>query len=107
MLDVTLEQLQYMKKFILKYDDVDVDWFLQSAGQWYSEDYEKEDMEKLYKKYPELMYMISPRLMYRLQKFFNEEIMCASWCGVFNLSSIYRHIIEFEESNKELFKGEL
>lgn len=97
MLDVTFEQLEYMKRFILKYDDIDVDYFLIQQGHWYAEDYEKEDMENLYRKYPELMYIISPYLMYRLQKFYNNEFMCAGWCGVFNLSSIYRFIIEYEE----------
>jgi hypothetical protein len=103
MLDVTLEQLDYMKKFILKYDylgdEPDVDDYL--SQEWWQEDYEKEDMVKLYKTYPELMYMISPYFMYRLQKFYNNEFYCASWCGVFNLSSIYEFIKDFEKENKD------
>lgn len=99
MLDVTLEQLQYMNKFILKYDsggdEPDVDDYL--SQDWWQEDYEKEDMVKLYKAYPELMYMISPYFMYRLQKFFNAECMCAGWCGTYKLSSIYQAIIEYEK----------
>ena len=93
-IEITAEQLDFLKRFIVKYDDISVGEYL--TQEWWCEDYEREDMEKLYREYPELMYMIEPFFMYRLQKFYNNEFMCAGWCGVFSLSQIYKYAKEFE-----------
>jgi hypothetical protein len=101
--EISNEQLEILKKFIIRYDEIDVEEYL--TQDWYYEDYEKRDMTKLYKDNPKLMYMISPYLMFRLQKFFNSEELCAGWCGYTSLSNLYdcvKTYIEADDNYKDL-----
>ena len=100
-MELSNEQLEFLKKFIIKYDDIDVEEYL--IQYWWEEDYEKESMTKLYKENPKLMYMISPYLMFRLQKFYNSEYLCAGWCGCESLEHIYNFAREYV-NNDDNFK---
>lgn len=96
-MEIPNEQLEFLKKFIIRYDDIDVEEYL--IQEWYYEDYEKKDMTKLYKDNPKLMYMISPYLMFRLQKFYNSEFLCAGWCGCTSLNNIYDLVKDYIETD--------
>jgi hypothetical protein len=101
MIKVTQEQLIFLKKFIIKYDEITVEEYLEHNLWW--EDFEKEDIVYWYKECPELMYIISPFLYYRLQKYYNEEALCAGWCGCVDLKQIYDYIKMRQKYNKEYF----
>lgn len=98
-MEISNEQLEILKKFIIRYDEIDVEEYL--IQDWYYEDYEKRDMIKLYKDNPELMYMISPYLMFRLQKFFNSEVLCAGWAGYTSLNSLYEYVKDYIEKDDD------
>ncbi len=110
--NITHEQLDFLKRFIVKHDDIDVEEYLSNSWRETCEDFEKEDIESLYQENPELMYMISPFLMYRLQQYYNAQFLCAGWCGTAELSHIYdlikRNMCPYckEKSNCELSQGE-
>ena len=93
---LTTEQIVWLKNFIIKYSDINAEKFMEQT--WWYEDYEKKDMEKLFKQYPDLMLWFDPMIMYELQKFYNEEWMSASWCGVFPLDIIYNRAKQFAKS---------
>ena len=103
-LELSQEQIIFLKKFIINYDNIDIEEYL--SQEWYLEDYEKKDMEILYKNNPELIYYISPLLMFRLQKFYNSEFLCAGWCGCVPLSHIYDLVLEYLNQNPDFWNKE-
>lgn len=101
-IELSQEQIMFLKKFIIQYDHIDIEEWLEQG--WYNEDYEKESMERFYKNYPELMLVMSPYLMFRLQKFYNTEFWCANWCGCASLSDIYDLALEYLEEEKDFWE---
>lgn len=62
------------------------------------EDYEIEDMDEFFKKFP-FMKLFSYGAIYELQKYYNSEYLCAGWCGCTNPERLAKMLDQIKKEN--------
>ena len=61
------------------YFDVEYEDFSDKTLEKEMDDYEKKDVDDFLKRYP-YMKLLSRSVVYELQKYFNNDWLCAGWC---------------------------
>lgn len=60
-------------------------------------DYEKKDMQDFFKEYP-YMKIISYGIVLDLQRRYNDEMLCAGWCGYVSPETLVKRVIDNDYS---------
>ena len=84
-----------------------IDISIKKIINYYSRDieiYEKEDMKKYLKEYPELK-VIDYKIMLYLQRWYNDERLSAGWCGCTRPENLIEFLKSDFERNNPALKG--
>lgn len=92
---VNMKKIFYLSYLIIaNYDDIML------YNDWIIEDYEQEDMDNFYEKYPNLK-IIPFNVMLYLQRYYNSEVLNAGWCTTANPDALIKFLKKMQEVNKE------
>lgn len=92
---VNMKKIFYLSYLIItNYDDIML------YNDWVIEDYEQEDMDNFYERYPNLK-IIPFNVMLYLQRYYNSEMLSAGWCGTANPDALIKFLKRMQEVNKE------
>lgn len=92
---VNMKKIFYLSYLIItNYDDIML------YNDWMIEDYEQEDMDNFYERYPNLK-IIPFNVMLYLQRYYNSEVLNAGWCTTANPDALIKFLKKMQEVNKE------
>lgn len=88
---VNMKKIFYLSYLIIaNYDDIML------YNDCVVEDFEQEDMNNFYKKYPNLK-IIPFNVMLYLQRYYNSEMLSAGWCGTANPDNLIKFLKRCKE----------